>query len=96
MTQSVLLVNPLFAPTQTELEANYHVHRLWEADDPSALLASVANDVRGIVTDGGSGASAELMRQLPNTEVVSVFGGGSGFGRSGLLQGAGHKGRQYP
>lgn len=76
MTQSVLQVNPLFAPTQKELEANYHVHRLWEADDQPALLASISNDVRAIVTDGGSGASAELMRQLPNTEVVSVFGVG--------------------
>jgi len=76
MTQSVLLVNPLYGPTQTALEANYQVHKLWEADNPESLLKDIAADVRGIVTDGGSGASAELMRQLPNVEVVTVFGVG--------------------
>lgn len=76
MTQSVVLVNPIYDPTLAELEANYKVHRLWEAADQTQLLAQVAADVRGIVTDGGSGASAELMRQLPNAEVVTVFGVG--------------------
>ena len=76
MTQSVLLVNPLYGPTQTELEANYQVHKLWQADNPDALLKEIATDVKAIVTDGGSGASAELMRQLPGAEVVSVFGVG--------------------
>ncbi len=76
MSQSVVLVNPLYGPTQAELEANYQVHKLWEAEDQSALLKEVASDVRGIVTDGGSGASAELIRQLPKVEVISVFGVG--------------------
>ncbi len=76
MSQSVVLVNPIYAPTQAELEASYQVHKLWEAADKSKLLSEVAGEVRGIVTDGGSGASAELMRQLPNVEVVTVFGVG--------------------
>ena len=76
MSQSVVLVNPVYGPTQAELEASYKVHKLWEATDKSQLLSVVADDVRGIVTDGGSGASAELMRQLPNIEVVTVFGVG--------------------
>ena len=76
MSQSVVLVNPVYGPTQAELEASYQVHKLWEAADKSKLLAEVAGEVRAIVTDGGSGASAELMRQLPNVEVVTVFGVG--------------------
>lgn len=76
MSHSVVLVNPIYEPTQAELEATYQVHKLWEAADQSKLLSEIASDVRGIVTDGGSGASAELMRQLPNLEVVTVFGVG--------------------
>ncbi len=76
MSQSVVLVNPIYGPTQAELESAFEVHKLWEATDKTKLLSEVASDVRGIVTDGGSGASAELMRQLPNVEVVTVFGVG--------------------
>ena len=76
MSQSVVLVNPVYGPTQAELEANYQVHKLWESSDKTKLLSEIADEVRGIVTDGGSGASAELMRQLPKVEVVTVFGVG--------------------
>jgi|GEM_PF-2865619 len=76
MTQSVVLVNPIYAPTQAELESTYQVHKLWEASDKSKLLAEVAGDVRAIATDGGSGASAGLLKQLPKVEVVTVFGVG--------------------
>ena len=76
MTQSVLLVNPLYGPSQAALEESYQVHKLWEAENKDALLKEVSASVTGIVTDGGSGASAELMRQLPNAKVVSVFGVG--------------------
>ena len=76
MTQSVVLVNPIYGPTQAELEENYQVHKLWEAADKTKFLSEVADTVRAIATDGGSGASAELMKQLPNVEVVTVFGVG--------------------
>ncbi len=76
MTQSVLLVNPLYGPTQAELESNYQVHKLWEASDSATLLSEIAADVKAIVTDGGSGASADLMRQLPKVGMVTVFGVG--------------------
>lgn len=74
--QTVLQINPIYPPTMQKLEAQYNVHRLWEASDPSAFLAQVAGEVSGVVTDGGSGASAELLRQLPGVGVVSVFGVG--------------------
>ena len=48
MSQSVVLVNPIYAPTQAELEASYQVHKLWEAADKSKLLSEVAGEVRGI------------------------------------------------
>ncbi len=74
--QSVVLVNPVYAPTQARLEENYKVHKLWEAQDKAEFLKDHAAEVRAIVTDGGSGASAELIRQLPNVEVITVFGVG--------------------
>ncbi|OED43844.1 hypothetical protein AB833_02795 [Chromatiales bacterium (ex Bugula neritina AB1)] len=73
---SILLVNPIYAPTQQALETQYQVHRLWEAEDKNEFLASVADRVTGVVTDGGSGASAELLARLPRVKVVSVFGVG--------------------
>lgn len=74
--QTVLQINPIFAHTQQALERKYKVHRLWEASDKSRFLADIADTVSGVVTDGGSGASAELLRQLPDVGVVSVFGVG--------------------
>lgn len=76
MTQTLVQVNPIYPPTQKALASEYTVHNLWEADDATAFLSHIASDVTGIITDGGSGASAELLRQLPNVGVVSVFGVG--------------------
>jgi len=75
-TRSVVLVNPVYPPTQAALEHSYTVHKLWQAEDQAAFLKEVSGEVSGLVTDGGSGASAELLRQLPNVRVVSVFGVG--------------------
>ena len=74
--QEVLQINPIYAPTQEALERDYIVHRLWEASDAGSYAATLADKVTAVVTDGGSGASAELLRQLPNVGVVSVFGVG--------------------
>lgn len=60
-----------------DLEANYIVHKLWQADDPQALVASVGTRIRGIATRGDLGASADLMRALPNLEIVSCYGVGT-------------------
>jgi lactate dehydrogenase-like 2-hydroxyacid dehydrogenase len=73
---SVVQVNPIYSPTQDILEQHYDVHRLWEAADQTSFLTDIAGQVTGVVTDGGSGASGTLLRQLPNVGVVSVFGVG--------------------
>ena len=76
MSQTLLLMGPLFEATMTELESTFNVERYWEASDKTALLKSLANKCTGIVTDGGSGVSNEILKQLPNAKVVSVFGVG--------------------
>jgi len=76
MSQTLLLMGPLFEATMTELEATYNVERYWEASDTSALLGSIADTCVAVVTDGGRGVSNDILKQLPKAKVVSVFGVG--------------------
>jgi lactate dehydrogenase-like 2-hydroxyacid dehydrogenase len=76
MTRPVLLLCPLYEPTQRELESAWQVHRYHEAADKPALLASLAATCEVIVTSGGRGAEASLMKQLPKLKLVSCFGVG--------------------
>jgi lactate dehydrogenase-like 2-hydroxyacid dehydrogenase len=59
------------------LEQDYEVLRLYESDDPDALIASNSADIRAIATRGDLGANAALMQKLPSLEIVSVFGVGT-------------------
>jgi lactate dehydrogenase-like 2-hydroxyacid dehydrogenase len=59
------------------LERDYTLLKLFDADNKAAFIAENARHVRAIATRGDLGASSELMRQLPNLEVVSVFGVGT-------------------
>jgi len=77
MNQSpILLMAPLYGPTQQALESRYVVHRLWEAPDAGALLASLADGCRVVVTTGGKGIDAATMAKLPKLELVACFGVG--------------------
>ncbi len=70
----LVMIAPL--PVLAEVEADFTVHRLWEAPDRDALLARAAPTVRGIVTTGVHGADAALMDALPKAEIVAIFGVG--------------------
>jgi lactate dehydrogenase-like 2-hydroxyacid dehydrogenase len=74
--RDVLLVAPLHAGTQAELEATYAVHSLWTAADRDALLATVASRVEICVTTGGAGAARALIERLPNLKLIACFGVG--------------------
>jgi len=76
MSQTLLLMGPLFEATMIELETTYTVKRYWEASDKTALLKSIADKCTGVVTDGGVGVSNDILKQLPHVKVVSVFGVG--------------------
>ena len=76
MSQTLLLMGPLLPSVMETLENQYTVHRHWEATDSAALLKSIAGDCTGVVTDGGRGVGADVLRQLPNVTIVSVFGVG--------------------
>ncbi|GBF26825.1 2-ketogluconate reductase [bacterium MnTg02] len=76
MKPEVLMVCSLTRPVREALAEAYQLHRLYEAEDKAGFLNEIGEGVRGIATDGHSGASAELMDALPNLEVISSCGVG--------------------
>ena len=73
----ILMMGPYPAWDLEDLESNYKVHKLWEAADRAAFLSEVGGNVRAIATRGEIGASAELMKALPELEIVSCYGVGT-------------------
>lgn len=72
----VLLMCPLFAPTQKRLEETYKVHPLWSAPDQDALIKQLASTCRVVVTSGGRGIDGATLARLPKVKLVSCFGVG--------------------
>jgi len=72
----VLLLAPLYPPTQAELEAGHRVVRLWEAADAGAQLDAIAADCRVAVTHSGRGIDRATIARLPRLELVANFGVG--------------------
>lgn len=70
------MMGPLLPSTMQEIENTYDVHRYWESDNKERLLKSIEGQCEGVVTDGGTGVSADVLKQLPHVKVVSVFGVG--------------------
>ncbi len=72
----VLVLAP--KPTIVEgLEKAFTLHKLWEAPDREALIASVAPRVSAIASPGGHApVDAQLMSRLPKLKIVSSFGVG--------------------
>ena len=76
MKRDVLLVSPIHRGSQAKLEAEYAVHRLWEATNRDDLLVQVAPRTEILVTSGGAGASRELIERLPRLRLIACFGVG--------------------
>jgi lactate dehydrogenase-like 2-hydroxyacid dehydrogenase len=72
----ILLVGPYPEWDLVELEAQYNVRKLYEAEDRDAFVQDHADNIRAIATRGELGASAELIARLPKLEIVSVYGVG--------------------
>jgi hydroxypyruvate reductase len=74
MPPDILLVGPLYPPTQARLEELFHVHPLWQAADREAFLRGVAERVRGIAVYALHGCPASLIDALPRVEIVACLG----------------------
>ncbi|HLX23448.1 MAG TPA: 2-hydroxyacid dehydrogenase, partial [Usitatibacter sp.] len=76
MKPDLLMVGAMFKPTQAVLEDAYTVHKLWEAKDRDAFLASVADRITAVATTGTRGIDDATMGKLPKLKIVSHFGVG--------------------
>ncbi|MEZ2128644.1 MULTISPECIES: 2-hydroxyacid dehydrogenase [unclassified Sinorhizobium] len=72
----ILLIGPYPEWDLVELEAQYELRKLYEAEDRDAFVQKYALNIRAIATRGELGAPAALIDQLPNLEIVSVYGVG--------------------
>ncbi len=61
---------------QTALDAEFDVHRYFEANDKPAFLEAYGPHIRAIATRGDLGAGAELIAACPNLEMIAVYGVG--------------------
>ena len=73
---ALLLIAPIHGPTMRQLDADFTVHRYWEAADKAALLASLAPDCVAAATSGHAGIKTEIIQGLPKLRIVSCFGVG--------------------
>ena len=71
-----LLMSPINDHLQGRLNEIATVHRYWEAGDGEAMLEQLAPTVRSVVTGGGTGCPAEVIRALPNLDLIASFGVG--------------------
>lgn len=76
MKPDVLAARPLYPPTMAKLEAAFTVHRLWQAEDREALVATVAERLRAIAAPGHLPLDPMLFDALPRLEIIAVFGVG--------------------
>jgi lactate dehydrogenase-like 2-hydroxyacid dehydrogenase len=76
MKPDLLMVGAMFKPTQAVLENSYTVHKLWEAKDRDAFLASMAGTITAVATTGTKGIDDATMAKLPKLKIVSHFGVG--------------------
>ena len=72
----ILQVAAIYGPSQAQLEADYTVHRLWQAPDRGAFVRDVAPRIEVLVTTGGAGAARALIEQLPRLRLIACFGVG--------------------
>ena len=57
------------AESLADLESRYLVHKLWEANNPDALIDEVAPRIRAVVTEGW--APADFQAKFPNLELIA-------------------------
>ena len=68
-----MITQKLLESCEAALDARYKTLRLYQQDDPDAVLAERGTDVRAIA---GGNVDAGLMAKLPNLKMISNFGVG--------------------
>lgn len=76
MKPDIIFTGKGHAATQATLEAEFTVHKLFEAGDRDAFLKERASKVRGIASFGHLPVDGKLMDALPKLEIIANFGVG--------------------
>ena len=76
MKPDIIFTGKGHAATQATLEAEFSVHKLFEAADKPAFLKERSQKIRGIASFGHLPVDGKLMDALPKLEVVCNFGVG--------------------
>ncbi|HJU16948.1 MAG TPA: 2-hydroxyacid dehydrogenase [Stellaceae bacterium] len=74
MRPEIVIVGPLYPPTQARLEGLFTAHRLWEAADREALLRAVAPRIKAVAVYALDPCPTALLDALPQVEIVACFG----------------------
>lgn len=72
----ILQMGPYPNWDQGPLEASFTIHRYDQAPDKAAFLAKIGTQIKGIATNGGTGANATIIAACPNLQIISVYGVG--------------------
>lgn len=73
---TVLIPGPVGDVALQGCDARFDVIRLWQEDDPDAVLTARGPQVLGLATRGHVRVDATLLDRLPNLQIVSNFGVG--------------------
>ena len=76
MKPEIVFTGKGHAGTQTTLEAEFAVHKLFESNDKEKFLKERAATVRGIASFGPLPVNGKLMDALPRLEIIANFGVG--------------------
>jgi lactate dehydrogenase-like 2-hydroxyacid dehydrogenase len=77
MKPEIVVAPRLYAPVMARLDAEFTVHALWEAREPLAFLAPLADRIRGFASFTGYPIPGPLIAALPKLEVIASMSVGT-------------------
>lgn len=77
MKIEIVVAPRLYPPVMTRLESEFTLQPLWEAQDPLAFLAPLAERVRGFASFTGYPVPAALIAALPKLEIIATMSVGT-------------------
>ncbi|MEX2520813.1 MAG: 2-hydroxyacid dehydrogenase [Paracoccaceae bacterium] len=72
----IMMIGPMHPVCMEQIDTLGTVHRLWEASDKDAYIATHGEKIEVVATDGHHGCPPALMSRLPNLKLISSYGVG--------------------
>ena len=76
MKPELIVTGKMYPPTMAALDAAYTTHKLYDAKDRDALIASVAERITAVASSNSGGIDAATIARLPKLKVIAHFGVG--------------------